>query len=52
MTIAGLQQNKLYEVQALYNNVWVPDPAFEYLVETSAQTEVSKNLRFEINCGQ
>jgi len=52
VTIAGLQQNKLYEVQALYDNEWVPDPAFEYLVETSTQTEVSKNLRFELVCGQ
>jgi len=52
MTVAGLQQNKVYEVQALYNNVWTPDPAFEYLVETSSQTEVSRSLRFEIACGQ
>ncbi|MFH0760883.1 MAG: hypothetical protein V2A67_05220 [Bacteroidota bacterium] len=51
VTIAGLEQNMMYEVQALYNGEWVPDPAFEYFVDPSSQTEVSKNLRFELACG-
>ncbi len=50
-TVAGLQQNKIYEVQALYNQEWVPTPGFEYFVEPSSVTVLTKNIRFEIDCG-
>jgi hypothetical protein len=49
--VAGLIPNKVYEVQALYNNEWTPAPPFEYTVEPSTQTQVSKTITFQVECG-
>jgi len=51
VTIAGLQQNQMYEVQALYDGEWVPTPVYEYFVESSSSTVLTKDLHFEIVCG-
>lgn len=51
VTIGGLEQNTVYEVQALYDGAWIPSPAFEYLVEPSTETNLSKTLTFNLNCG-
>lgn len=52
VVVAGLQPGKMYETQALYNGQWEPSPAYTYWVEQSAETILTRNLRFEIVCGQ
>jgi len=49
--VAGLIPGKVYEVQALYNNDWTPAPPFEYTVEPSTETQVSKSITFQVECG-
>lgn len=50
VTIAGIEQNQVYEVQALYNNQWIPNPPFEYYVEPSDQLVLTKYLVFDLEC--
>jgi len=51
--IGGLDMNKTYEVQALYNDDWTPSPAFEYTLSPIAG-DVGNNLirllNFNMEC--